>query len=373
MTSLPDRARPRLTQPARSLTLRLARKLPAFAWHALHPALREPFAEASRPRALERVYYTAEDGWRAPLLALPCRPGAAGEPVLVAHALGLSGDGYRYGSGATLAGRLRDEGFAVYLLAHRGDALALAPAGVGARDLDFDAIVERDLPAALAAAAAHARYPRVHVVGHGLGGQLALVAGALRCERLATVTALGAPVRFQGPRTEAGRVAMAAALLPERFRLPFRLAASAGLPLVDDRALEQLAPGCSGPRLRGALHYALEDPSVGLLRQVRRWLSEGALTSRSGAVDYVEALAGAEVPLHVVLGGADRVCPPEAGRPAAERWGEPDVTVREVPHLAHLDVLSASASSSVFEPVAAWLHERRRLAWEDGGCCALAG
>ena len=74
----------------------------------------------------------------------------------------------------TLAGALSDAGFSVYLLAHRGDADAIAPSP-GATPW-FDDVVGRDLPAAIERVVAHARYARALFVGHGLGGQAGLQA-----------------------------------------------------------------------------------------------------------------------------------------------------------------------------------------------------
>src|SRR5690606_29640492 len=165
------------------------------------------------------------DGWHAPVLHLPARPGGAGEPVLVAHGLGVVGDVFRYGRGPTLAQRLSAAGFSVYLLAHRADREGLPPADGARAAVSFDDLVERDLPAAVERVLGHAGYPRVHVVGFGLGGQLALVHAARRPASLASVVAVGSPVRFPRSRSGLRLGARLLGLLPAHWHLPLRAAA----------------------------------------------------------------------------------------------------------------------------------------------------
>jgi len=320
----------------------------------MHPATRQRFLEAPRPRPLPRLYYTAADGWRAPLLHLTAAAGGAGEPVVLAHALGLSSEAFRYGRGPTLATRLAAAGFSVYLLAHRGDGSALPPEG--AAGFDFDDVLERDLPAALERVRAHAGYPAVHWVGHGLGGQLGLAHAARMPDSLATVTAIAAAVRFDAPASGQRRAALARALLPSWWHLPARAAARAVLPWVE---------GEGGARLRGVLRYAAEDVPLGLLRQAARWLEAGALVDRTGLLDYRLALADARAPLHVVTAAGDPVCPPAHAAAALGRWGGSDRSHTALGEgWGHLDLLvSPAADTAVFQPVVTWLETRRRAAW----------
>jgi predicted alpha/beta hydrolase len=315
----------------------------------MHPAERGSYVETGAPRPLERLYYEADDGWRAALLHLPAAPGGAGEPVILAHALGFGTDAFRYGAGPTLASRLSDAGFSVWLLAHRGDRDAVPPQK---RDFCFDDVVERDLPAAIERVKAATGYPRVHFVGHGLGGQLGF-AYASRGE-LASLVTLCAAVRFDVPRSEVMRAVLVSQLLPADWALPVRAIGPVVAPWVGDSA-----------RLRGVLHYGVEDVPVGLLRQVALWLREGALVDRTGLLDYGEALADARMPLLCAVAGDDRICPPAAALPAVERWGAEADTLVLSESWGHLDpLLATDADRAVFSPIVAWLEARRRLAWE---------
>lgn len=348
---------------------RLGGLLRRVAFHAMHPDLREPCV-ATRPPAAVRLYYSSSDGWRAPLGYLPPAPGGAGEPVILAHALGVGADAFRYGAGGTLAGALSRAGFAVYLLAHRGDRTATPPRpGVG---FDFDDILERDVPAALARVREHAGFPRVHWVGHGLGGQLGL-AWAGRCgdEDLGTVAALCAPAGFtrRPPRSEARRVAHAAAFLPSHWQLPSRALAWAATPWVANEhdVVGHVTPGATeGPRLRGVLTHAVEDLPVGLLAQVGRWMRSGAWTDRTGMLDYGESLAAARCPLFVVSAAEDAICDPADAQLALARWGAQDRRGLALPDgWGHLDpVLARDATEQVHAPLVEWLVQRRQESWD---------
>jgi predicted alpha/beta hydrolase len=287
--------------------------------------------------------------------------------VVLAHALGLSADAFRYGGGPTLARHLSRRGFAVYLLTHRGDRAALPPDPGRARHFDFDDIVRSDLPAAVERACAHAGFPRVHWVGHGLGGQLGLALAGRSPDRLATLTALCAPAAFprSAVRSEARRWARAAALLPEHWHLPTRAVAWAAVPWVSEGD-GQLVAASPGPRVRGVLSHAVEDLPLGLMGQVQRWMAEGAFTDRTGALDYTEALCEARAPLLVVHAADDPLCPPAAALAAVHRWAHPDRTSLALPEgWGHLDpLLARDAPEAVFRPVGDWLVARRTAAWE---------
>ncbi len=372
---LPDRLRPRLTPPARAVAWALVKHAGTraftaaghLAWRARNPATRESYVEAPAPGRIPEIWYTAEDGWRAPLCRLAPRSGGAGEPVLLAHTLGAGSDGFRYGTGPTLAGALCDAGFTVFLLTHRGDRAALRPGG--RCPTDFDAILERDVPAAIAAICDDTGFSAVHWVGHGLGAQLGLAAAGARAPGIATVTALAGPVQFSAPRSDARRAAWAAALLPVGWPVPVRWLARFAAPLLGDP--DGLAPG---PRLRGVATHASDDLAIGLVRQLSEWVGHGVWSSRGGVVDRKETLRHAEVPLLALCGDADRVCPAGAAEAATGSWGHPDRTFVLLPGYAHLDALfSARAQRDVFAPVTDWLHARRRLAWGAGFSALSAG
>ncbi len=361
MSLLPDIHRPRLTQPAAKALASIARFAKSAAWRTLHPGTRGRYLQAERPVPLTRIYYTAPDGWQAPVFFMPPAPGGAGEPVLLAHALGVGCDAFRYGRGQTLASALSKRGFAVYLLGHRGDSCALPPSRRALADATFDEILGRDLPAAVACVCEHSGFPRLHFVGHGLGGLLGMAWAAQTPDALASVVAIGSPLRFERVATELRRTARALSLLPPHWEIPPSALARLAAPLLDDHA-------AGGARTRGILEFASEDLPIALLRQLMDWQDRGLPTTREGHFDYSESVVTADVPLLAIAGTDDAIAGPEAVRPGPESWGHADVTMWLVDGAGHLDLLlSAAAADSVFGPVSDWLQDRRRLAWERDG------
>jgi predicted alpha/beta hydrolase len=343
---------------------RLVHLLRAATWRVLNPSERSRYIEAGPPRPLSRLYYEASDGWRAPLFHLPAAAGGSGEPVVLAHALGLSSDSFRYGAGPTLASSLSRAGFHVYLLSHRGDRAALAPRpGCG---FDFDDIVRHDVPAALARVHDHAGYSRVHWIGHGLGGQLGLAwAGTTSADGLASVVCIGAPMRFSPSRSELRRRRRVASMLPRHWSVPSRSLAWAAAPFVHASVdLGGRATSIAPARLRGLMHHAVEDVPLGIIRQLEAWIEHGSCCDRSGLLDYTEALRDAKVPLLVVVSHDSPGL--NDGSATLDHWGGADRSALVLPEsFAQLDaVLGAAADEQVFEPVVKWLTARRRLSWE---------
>jgi polyhydroxyalkanoate synthase len=333
-----------------------------MAWRTLHPASRDRFVEQERPAAARRLYYQSRDGWRAPLFRIEPLAGVPGEPLIIVHGLLEDPDFYRYGA-VTLAQALRDQGFAVYLLSYRADRHAEPPEPAARKRISAEAIVEQDLPAALEAVAADSGFRRVFVVGHGFGGLLALALAGRRDAHLASVVAMGAPLVLQRAPSEARMASRVLDWLPGSWTVPVRAMARLGAPLFDERTTPWLAAQSLPSRVRGALMFGADDPSVALLRSIRQWMKSGTPTLYGGAVDLCDGIAAAEVPLMVITGEDDPICPPSAGELALSRWGHPDRQALRAPG-SHFDlVLGMQAPERVFAPLGRWLSERRRLAW----------
>lgn len=306
------------------------------AWHSRH---RETFANSPLPPP-DRLYYTARDGWEAPLWCYPARPGAPGEPVLLAHGLGLRPSGFSVAQAGSLIHAAREAGFSVYLLAHRGDPGALEPRP-GA-SFDFDDIAAYDVPAALDRVAAHAGYDRLLWIGHAMGGQLLYAHLALNgAHRIAAGITLCAAVRFEVPRTQARALSAAARLLPPSWPLPTRSIHQALAPLTGEQIWERLGGELDGPAARGLMVHGVSDIRAGLLAQFATWLSTGALCDRGDRLDYVAGMGQTEAPVMVVSAEGDPICPPAHARPAFDalsperacwleldaRWGHLDPLV----------------------------------------------
>ncbi len=347
--------------PTRTLASEVWLRLPALLWRALHPLSREHFVEAPAPAPLPRLSVVTEDGWTLPVWIAAAPPGAAGEPVLLLAPLGASVHVFRYGLGDTLVERLRAEGFCVYLVGHRIGSDAEAP--VGTPTPRFDDVVSLDLPAVVDAVKAASGYPRVHVIGHGFGGQLALAwAARTGGDAMASLAVISAPIRFPEPPAGVRAVAeQIVAQLPARWRVPVREAGRWRATRVE--------PGAAASRRRGALVHARDDVSPETLREVRAWMRNGALVDRAGGFEYASALGRVRAPLWMAAGEGDSWCPASWTLPLADAWRGGAVQVLALPaHFDHLDsILHPEASASVHAPLLTWLARHKVRAWREGG------
>ena len=354
--SLPDLRRPSPLPDGADVLRSLGDTALAMTWRVFQPADRAPFLSADQP-PLTRLRYRADDGWGADLFHLPPRPGAPGEPVVLAHGLGGTHRDFALEAGRGLAEALRLAGFAVYLFEHRGDPCAVPPAD--ALPFTVDDIATRDVPAALDRVIEHSGYPRVLWVGHGFGAQLYCLAAALGAEeRIAAASLIAPAVRFSSPASTLRTAGLVATLLPSGWVLPTRRLQQLVTPFVGAGGDFVASPETDGARARGRLRHASGDLHGGVVRQVARWVAEGALTDTTGRLDVVCALRRSLA--QVVVPSADPACPEGAAEPLIERLGAEVVRLPE--GWGHLDpLLGENAATMVHAPIAAYLSRHRAL------------
>lgn len=358
--SLPDLRRPSPLPDGGDVLRAIGDSALAMTWRMLQPGDRAPFVRADHA-PLTRLRYRADDGWGADVFHLPPRPGASGEPVVLAHGLGGTHRDFALEAGRGLAEALRDAGFAVYLFEHRGDPCAVPPAD--AAPFSVDDIATRDVPAALDVILAHSGFPRAFWVGHGFGAQLWCLATALGAEtRIAGASLLSPAVQFHSPASTLRTAGLVATLLPRGWVLPTRRLQQLLTPFVAGGA-DVASPDTEGSRARGRLRHAAGDLHGGVVRQIARWVAEGALTDVTGRLDVVSALRPAVA--QVVLPSEDPACPAGAADPLVQRIG---AELLQLPAgWGHLDpLLGEHAAEAVHAPVASFFARYRRLAHTGG-------
>jgi pimeloyl-ACP methyl ester carboxylesterase len=338
----------------------------AGVWAVRHP--REPFAVAPMPRP-DRLFYRAEDGWEAPLFRFPARPGGDGAPIVLVHGLVTGPEGFDLAADPSLARALHHAGYDVFLLTHRGDRGSVPPAAANPGAFDFDDIVSRDVPAALARIREATGARRALWVGHGLGGQM-LVAHIANggTPDLAAAALLCAPVRFTAPRTSVRLAALTARLLPSHWKVPLRAVHQALAPFADRSSTwGDATRDTEGSIARGLMVHGTEDVPVGLARQVATWLEAGGLCDRHDRVDYVTAIKGSRLPLWVLATDGDSLCSPNAARPVVDTVAPGAATWTVLgSRWGHLDpLIGKNAPGEVFGPLMAWLEEWRGHCWDD--------
>jgi len=337
-----------------------------MAHSCLAPRKRERFVREPAPQAVERLPYTTEDGWQCLLFRCPPPPGAPGEPVVLAHGLGLNRLSMDYTPDGLIA-LLHAWGFDVYLLEHRADTSAFPPRRPAS--FDADTIAAQDVPAAIQAILDFTGHRQVGWVGHGFGGQLLYI--HLAQDPYAPVFAaacLGSAVRFTSPSSTARAAGMVSRLLPARLGLPNRQLSRLLSPSVggDTTLGAQVSNGgIDGPVVRGVLNHGVEDLRGGLVRQVSRWVSTGVLCDRDDRIDYLEAIRGHALPLLVVASTGDTVCEPEAALRVLDYMGEGNKRSLVLAEpCAHLDLVQGRVANTATGPaVASWLDAHRRRAW----------
>ncbi len=320
---------------------------------------------------------TTSDGLRLSLArrlprARPPRP----QPLLLLHGFAQNRRCWSL-TRRSLAAALVERGFEVFVAELRGHGRSGAAGSHVAAS--FEDLCERDLPALLAAISELRGDHPLFLVGHSMGGVLALCTPPAWRERLAGVAAIAAPARLrpQGPLGQRGARLLSFALgglgagagLP--LPLPMQRAGArmaSLLPLIDDpRRMPPWANWYPGSVERDLLlellHQGYETESLSFFRQLLRWTAEGGPVGPA-APELEARVAGFAAPLLLLAGDEDAMIPAETVQPwlsavasVDQRYfvcGEPGG-----PHFGHLDLLvGREAPRHVWARLIAWLEER---------------
>lgn len=233
----------------------------------------------------EGLHAVAADGVRLSLR----RYGAGGRPVLLTHAMMVSGALFeRRGEG--IAPWLAERGFDAFVLDWRGHGRSCPPEPRTGR-WTFDDLVRLDLPAALAAVreATGARADEIAYLGHSLGGLVA-TAHASAIDPAPFGRAVYLTVNSWRMREAAG---------PREWAR--RTAA-----MTTYRALARLL-GYAPIRRVG---MGTDDEPWTYVRQLTDWYFRSRWTSADGAVDYAAGLGRVRFPILAVVGAGDPLCTP---------------------------------------------------------------
>jgi len=244
--------------------------------------------------------------------------------VVIAHGVSEHSDRY-----AHVAERLVAEGYGVYALDHRGHGNSEGPRAVIDRVdkavADIDALV-------LEAAGEHPEAP-VFLLGHSMGGCLAVSYAMRHQDRLAGLI-------LSGPLA-----ALAAA--PAHQRIAARL-------------LSRIAPKL--PAVPIDANLISRDPAVVTTYVDDPRVYHGKLPVRTvaelaAAIDtFPEGVKRITLPTLIMFGTMDRLCPPEGSAMLAENLGSADVTTKPYADLYH-EILNEPEQNVVLDDMCAWLAE----------------
>lgn len=269
----------------------------------------DPASDPAAGPATEVVTAVTADGVRLVLRRFAATGPARGA-VLCTHAMMVHGR-YFHGRDGGFAAALAGHGLDVYVLDWRGHGDSKPPHPRGGT-WTFDDYVTLDLPAALAAVAAASgtRPADVALLGHSLGGLVALAAlgtGVVQARRLVLAAT---SVWLPGPRGPWRRRALMA-------------------------TYDGVARALGHAPIK-ALRLGSEDEPASYVAQLASWARTGRWTSRGG-VDYLAALRHVTTPTWAVVGAGDRLCGPADARALLARLPG-DVALRVVGR-AHGDAL----------------------------------
>lgn len=197
------------------------------------------------------------------------------------------------------------------------------------REWGYDELVRVDLPAVVECARARGDDKPLIVVGHSLGGHVALAAQGTGRIAADAIVAVAANV-----------------WLRELERSRLRWAAKTAIA----RAMLVVAERAGGIPAR-RLGIGSDDASRRYLDDLFRGVTDGAWRSADASDDYLAALTNVNVPVAVVLGARDRImCHPASGEAFARRCAGP-VRSFHAP-VGHMElVTSQRARSRVIDAV----------------------
>ncbi len=248
--------------------------------------------------------------------------------------------------------------------------------GNGKPVIDVDAKLLLDLPAVLEHIQRATDADRIDLVGHSLGGLLALLAaGGQDASRIGRIVTLATPGTFKGI---VGAFESSGALFRNLAKGVESLAAQLGdfalAPLARTRgplphlfAFQRhfLAGACDAAVRRLYLDHAIESVHGAELAQLTRWVREGVISDRQGR-SYEPRFAAVKRPALIISATRDKVSPESNAFAAFAKIGSPDKHFRLVGRdhgaqrdYAHADLLLAeSARTDVHEPIVDWLVQR---------------
>lgn len=297
-------------------------------------------------------------------------------PVLLCHGLGSNRHSFDAPQGPSLARYLAERGFDVWSLELRGAGRSARPHLFNRLEWEwtFEHYVRYDAPAALAFVRDVTGAERVHWVGHSLGGMVAYALLVNQEAPLVSLTTLASPTvgLASSPQVPAAKVV--GGVLARLRRVPAGVTARLGAPLTSLTYRFSLfrylynSDNVDPAVIRSLLRCALDDvPSRLLLDYLTAYEARRAGAHHS-VFDYEQRLDRIGVPLYLLGGEQDGLCPPDHLEAIYQRVSSATKRMRVVGRASgcrhdygHHDLLlGRHAADEVFADITRWLTERDR-------------
>lgn len=194
----------------------------------------------------------------------------------------------------------------------------------------YDDLIQSDLPAVVDSARARGDGRPVLVLGHSLGGHVALAMIGTEQANADAVIAVGTNVWLRD--LERSRARWAAKVAVTRAMLAI------------SKHVEMF------PARR--IGIGSDDASDRFLRELFRGVTDGSWSSADG-VDYLDALSNVKVPVAAVIGDRDRLmCAPGSGESFARRIGGPLLTFHAP--VGHMDLVTSPRGWGAISNAVSW-------------------
>jgi pimeloyl-ACP methyl ester carboxylesterase len=236
------------------------------------------------------------------------------EPVFFAHGLANNHLFFDFGIQNNVMRHFASLGFNCYAIDFRGAGNSTA-SGPGPFDFSVDTHINTDAPAALDFVLNHSKAKQVIWVGHSLGGLIGLCCAALtEREKIKALVTIGSPAFLV---LDARTVKL---LQWAKFLSPWNQ--------IEAHAIALTAPFAGMFKLKGLLRHSVNVENLraqsrrwaaahvfapmwsGVLSQMTDWAEHGVFRNTNKTVNYREAITTISVPMQVIGGSVDLLCPP---------------------------------------------------------------
>ncbi len=279
----------------------------------------------------ENHWFWTNDGWRIGMSRYrPRGPALRNYPVLLVHGFQAHRSDLDFDEQLSLARYLANRGFDCWSLDLRGRGLSRRPRKILAPrdDWALEDLVANDCSGAIQTILQRTGKPRLHWVGHSLGGQLSYVylAQAGNENHVASCVTLGSAPNFdnRGGADDPFGLFMRR-VRPLAYpvgRLSIAWLSALFAPAISNRI--QIPPmsylaefaNMSSLSLRRVVTQMIVDEPATISRQFLNWYYQGGFRGIDGAVDHFARMERITTPMMFMVGAKDRVILPsnvEAG------------------------------------------------------------
>ena len=312
---------------------------------------------------------TTSDLWHIQLFRFKAKTGP-GEPVLMCHGFMSNHNNFSNPPGESMAETFAEKGYDVWLIDLRGNQSSVPPFGQSLNSPGLDDYLLRDIPAALEFIRNATGYPKIHWVGHSMGGMLLYAYdAAFGPGLLASATTLGSPIGFEGvPFSRIGIAVLFAFRKASRrlFRGGQWLVAAFNSMIHPKFEHVPVNWDNMNPRFDTAMMFsAIEAPPIPVAKEMAFALENRMLRVKNGTVDVFAGLKKLGVPLYAIFGAADPFVTIDTIESFFTALPNPDkrllVLSKDNGHAAdysHVDlVYGVQARKDVYEPILQWIGE----------------